>query len=147
MVKRNLAYWILAFSLVALLLSCEKEKLSFTDIQQKTYYNSEIFDSSYLHVYGKWDRDGGSYGQLFQALEFRQFGIYAIHSDSVILEFGRIEIIEQNEKSLLTKLVQDGSSPYYFGEREFYFSFFGLDTLYIGAPCCDRAWYRLIRAK
>ena len=138
---------ILVLLLAVGFVSCEKKgRLSFYDLGQKSCYQSEIFDSSYLNIYGIWERKSGS-RQHFSTLIIKQFGIYGIESDSIIVEFGCLQIIDQSNKSLLIRFLPDGSSQYIFAGIDWYFRLIGTDTLSLGSFGYDGPYYYLERVK
>lgn len=139
-------------------LGCEKEtdKVDYylDRFAENKYYDSEIFDESYLVIYGKWELfgvSGGLHGDghepNFDFLEIKRYGIYGFIRNDSIMEYGRIKIDEQTDEILLFTFESDENSETFRYDSEKYVNFYGNDTLSLDSPCCDGYNYHFNRAK
>ena len=149
---------ILGLVLIIGLLGCEKESdkvvYFLDDLVINTYYNSEIFNDSYIDFYDKWTLfgvsgglHGGGHDLTFDFLEIKRYGIYGFIRNDSILEFGRIKIDEQTSETLLITFEPDDNSETFMYDSEKYVNFYGNDTLSLDSPCCDRYNYHFAREK
>ena len=150
---------IFLLAIILSLMSCQKdEKKIYTtldSIETKEYYNAEIFTQPYLSIYGKWKlfaTSGGFSGTgidlNFDYLEIRKYGVYGLTQNGNLLEYGKIIITPQtNENRLKVYLEKDEYSNLLMRDNEKYIDFYGSDTLFLSAPCCDRINYHFIREK
>lgn len=154
MKKKSISVLTLLLSIV--LLSCEKKVdpiVNKLDILTKNeYYNFEIFNDYFLDIYGKWELyevTGGIHGEghdlNFDILEIKEYGIYAFLRNDTILEFGKIKIDEQTNESLIITFKPDIDSEIFMYDSEKNIDLYGMDTLYLRSPCCDRYNYYFIR--
>lgn len=98
--------YITLFILSAVLIySCQKDPISpngISPVNKTRYYDQEILPDSLSELYGYWKLTniGGGIGGVgypvedasFDALEIKPFGIYGYYKDSVLLEYGRVEL-------------------------------------------------------
>ena len=149
---------ILSLILFTGMLSCEREVEKIynplNELKEDKYYDSEIFNEPYLDIYGKWELygisggiHGGGHEPNFDFLEIKRFGIYGFIRNDVINEFGRIDLVEQTNETLLITFEPDEISDTIMYDAEKYVNFYGKDTLSLDSPCCDRYNYHLIRRK
>jgi len=153
--KRIKSISILSMILGTLILSCEKDTgINLSEIREDNYYESEIFDNLYLDIYGKWKLygvsggiHGGGHDLNFDYFEVHKFGIYGFIKNGRVLEYGRIEIDEQNSEDLLITFKPDDKSQVLMYDAEKNVSLPGNDTLTLNSPCCDRYNYHMARIK
>ena len=138
--------------------SCEKVPgnldIKLDELPQDRYYESEIFDESNLDIYGKWELydvsggiHAGGHDLNFDYLEVRKFGIYGFIRDGAVLELGSIHIDEQGNEALLITFKPDKNSGVIMHDSEKFIHFFGIDTLSLDSPCCDRFNYHFKRVQ
>ncbi|MBI9068383.1 MAG: hypothetical protein JEZ09_13900 [Salinivirgaceae bacterium] len=127
-------YFLIGFVLVLGLVACEKDNDDdnnkessdlWSGILDTKYYNEEILHNIYLDFYGQWGIekiDGGysgmGYTPDFDYLEIKNYGIYGFVRNDSLLEYGKIEIMEQNSEKLWIKLQRDENSDFFFNEIE-----------------------------
>jgi len=100
--------------IVAILLiaawSCNKDNIisSLNGLEQNEYYESEIFDKDYLHIYGKWESFlsvGGVVGAQETPpenyLNIAQYGIYEFLEKDSIISYGKLVIPESEDSGFL----------------------------------------------
>ena len=143
--------WTLSLIMI-LFAGCEKDSdtkdYMLVESARNKYYESEIFNETYLNIYGKWNLYGvsggffgGGHEPNFDYLEIKEFGIYDFIRNDSILEFGEILIDEQTDETLLISFEADDSSDIFMGDNEKYVYFYGKDTISLSSPCCDRYNY------
>lgn len=146
--------------LVSLFYSCEDDnmetKSALSGIEAETYFDSEIFSTNNLKIYGKWKLfkisggfHGGGYDMNFDYLEIKEYGIYGFVRNDSLLEYGKIAPALQmaNEIGLRVDMVEDVNSKTFLTDKVKYVEFYGNDTLNLLAPCCDRYNYHFSRVK
>ena len=149
MKKRISAIILLAFLALS---GCDDECSIPDDLTNDKYYENEIFNESFLDIYGNWklyEISGGIHGYgddlQFDLLQIQKFGIYYFVKGSVILEYGKILIDEQNNESLKISFSPDEDSDVFMFDSEKNVIFHGSDSLFLQSPCCDRYNYHLKR--
>ncbi len=151
-------YIILSIIFCLGLLSCgdceENTGCLFDNISKNEYYDYEIFDESYLDIYGDWKLyavsggfNGNGHELNFDFLVLKKYGIYGFLKNDNILEFGKIVIVEQTSETLLITLNPDENSDMFMLDSEKYINLIGEDTLNLNSPCCDRFNYHFERDK
>jgi hypothetical protein len=130
---KKYSYLIILF----LLFSCKKESVKTSALQIDTisntkYYQTEIFSTSNLKLYGQWhflyifDDAGiiqgpGKINPTYDYLVIKKYGIYGLIKDNKLIQTGEIEIIKQDNSQFEIKLKPDNldsitnSSWYYVG--------------------------------
>jgi len=147
---------VLVFIISLVLLSCDSEVDPIDDLLDELeineYYSSEIFNDDFLNIYGKWelyDVTGGIHGEghdrNFDILRIKKYGIYAFTKNNTTLEYGKIEIDKQTNDFLKITFVPHSGSEIFMYDSEKNIEFYGMDTLFISSPCCDRYNYHFIR--
>lgn len=145
---KNLLYSALIF---ISLVSCEKKEEKVTvqtslweGINETQYYNQEIFSDAYLDLYGLWSIkkiDGGfigtGYEPNFDFLEIRKYGIYGFIRNDRLLEFGKIEILNQTHENLQIELQKDLNAVHFFNEQQLSVIFFTQDSLLLTSAYMD----------
>jgi len=157
---RSIVVFIFVGFLFSTLISCEKETIEtksiLSEIERKTYYDSEIFSTNYLRIYGKWklfDISGGftgyGYKKNFDYLEIKGYGIYGFIRNDTLLEYGKIVpvIPTYNGIVLSVSFEEDMNSMFFIHDKEKTVYFQGNDTMSLNAPCCDRYNYHFERVK
>ena len=123
-------------------ISCEKhDNLTYLDLDDTYYYQSEIFDSIYLNLYGNWNRYYGNYGRYFTKLLIKEIGIYGVEKDSTIVEFGHIKIVKLTNKSIVLRLIPSKNSFHFLGDSDWYFRVRGHDSLSMSSIINDGPYY------
>lgn len=135
-----------------LLTACESDCMIPDDLADKEYYNNEIFDASWIDIYGNWELNevtGGIHGAghelNFDLLQIRKFGVYTFIQDGNVLEYGKIVIDEQTNDYLKITFSPDEDPEVFFFDSEKEIIFQGKDILILQSPCCDRYNYLLDR--
>lgn len=157
--NKKILYGLIIIISGYLVSGCEKtdDKIKFylDDFLIDRYYNDEILDDQYLDIYGKWQLNsitGGFFGigykPNFNFLEIKEFGMYGFIRNDTLLEFGKIQIIQQSSRELrITFLPDNGVENIFFYDSEKYIELAGIDTLHLNSPCCDRYNYHFVRKK
>jgi hypothetical protein len=126
-------------------LSCEKEKKPEIDIFKE--YSQEIFNSSFLSIYGDWELKEssggwtGGYRASFSDLKIYEIGKFKLIKDEEILSEGKVVIDIQTDTSLFISFY-----PYMYipgGSKNVTLK--GNDSLYLDDFCCDGYSYFFIR--
>ena len=139
-----------------LLTGCDKAldeiNNDFDELAMETYYETEIFNPSFLDIYGNWKLyevsggiHGGGHDLNFDVLKIKKYGIYAFIKDGNILEFGSINIDDQTHESLSISFNPHPHSEIFMYDSEKDIIFQGIDTLFLNSPCCDRYNYHFSR--
>ncbi|KPK87795.1 MAG: hypothetical protein AMS27_01305 [Bacteroides sp. SM23_62_1] len=157
--NKKILYGLIIIIVCHLLSGCEKgdDKIKFflDDFTIDKYYTDEILDDQYLDFYGKWELNsisGGFFGIGYQPnfnfLEIKEFGIYGFIRNDTLLEYGKIEIDEQNNIFLKIRFLPDNTvENIFFYDNEKYVELVKMDTLNLSSPCCDRYDYHFVRVK
>jgi len=131
---------------------CEKIVSDYDGLSINEYYEAEIFNQSFLEIYGDWKLyevsggiHGGGHDLNFDILKIKKYGIYAFIKNDDILEFGRINIDEQTHESLSITFIPHVDSEIFMYDSEKNIIFHGIDTIFLNSPCCDRYNYRFTR--
>lgn len=142
----------LIFTAIFVLPGCDEECSIPDDLTHDKYYENEIFNESFLDIYGNWELyeiSGGIHGQgdglQFDLLQIRMFGIYSFIKGGVVLEYGKIVIDEQTAESLSISFSPDEDSDVFMFDSEKNVILTGSDSLLLQSPCCDRYNYHLVR--
>ena len=144
--------------LLSLLPACKysSNEVSVLDYVYKTkYYQSEIFNSNNLALYGKWHFNyytgsiaGGTYEPTYDYLEIVKFGIFGIIKNDSIKQFGRILINKQDSTQTKISFFDDSNfclTDYQLNQRVV--SFKGNDTLILWDGMVDGYFYYYYRVK
>jgi len=124
----------------------------FVELPTEYYYSSEVFDYSYLDIYGFWNCYQVSSGwtglgydpDLY--FEIKPYGIWGIIENDTLQDFGKIEILDPSwQNAPLVNFKSDDSTKLYLYDLEKYIKLLGTDTLLLEAPCCDRDDYYFVR--
>ena len=92
------------------LLSCETEeniKFHLNSIDSSTYYSDEIIPDDYKMIYGKWKLydvsgglSGGGHDPNYDYLEIKSIGIFGIIKGDSLLEYGKIELLDDDHDNM-----------------------------------------------
>jgi hypothetical protein len=142
----------LIFLAILVLPGCDEECSIPDDLTNDKYYENEIFNESFLDIYGNWELyeiSGGIHGYgdglQFDLLQIRMFGIYSFIKGGVVLEYGKIVIDEQTDESLRISFSPDEDSDVFMFDSEKNVILQSSDSLFLQSPCCDRYNYHLVR--
>lgn len=139
-------------------LSCEKKSdnlvLKLDDFAKDKYYKSEIFTNQYQSIYGKWKLNGvsggfsgGGHELNFDFLEIKEFGIYGFIRNDSLIEYGKIVIDEPTNNYLKIVFDFDDNTEQLMWDAVKIVRLYGIDTLFLNSPCCDRYNYHFSREK
>lgn len=101
---------------IIFLTSCSKDEETILSelVDQNRYYNSEIFITQNLIIYGKWDYlyySGGFTGYRFDPtydyLEIVKYGIYGTVSNNQIGQIGKVIIVSQDSLQTIIEFDPD----------------------------------------
>ncbi len=144
--------YTLIFTTGLLLFACEKECTYPNDLTDQRYYADEIFNDTFVDIYGNWELTevtGGIHGSghelNFDLLQIRMFGVYTFLDGGNVLEYGKILIDEQTPDYLKITFSPDEDSEVFFTDSEKEIIFATSDNLILQSPCCDRFNYHFER--
>lgn len=150
---------LLSILLYLVIISCEKNEDPIIANNNNdstfdtTYYDSEIFPEDYLKIYGNWklyNISGGFTGQgheaIFEYLKVEKYGVYSLLRNDSVFEYGKIQIeAPESEENFVIRLIVDQNSDSIFFDAIKIIEFYGNDSLFLNAPCCDRFNYHFVR--
>ena len=153
MIKYRISIFIIT-SLIfgSLIVSClsDSNKINSEKVDN-SFYKSEIFKSEFRIIYGSWklqqiETGWGAIKPDFDYMVIKPIGIFSIFRNDSILTHGKIEIIDQNKKSIKVKLISNNNIKVdLLEDNEKSIDFKNKDLIWLIAPCCDRANYLLKR--
>ena len=148
--------FLLVFVGPLLMIGCESENSTDPDekkrfdieLNDNIYYDEEIFDGQKLGIYNDWvayNISGGfagdGYSLDFDQLTIQTIGIFKFYRNDSLLNYGKIEIITEDEIGLLIEFVLDSiTGTMLFEDMEKYL-YLNNDSLHLYGPCCDRYNY------
>ncbi len=136
-----------------LLFACtERSDISvMTRIPIDAYYKNEIFDTDHIDIYGVWNYKSIGCGWSgegvpeYSQLEIAKYGIYSVSNKGEILEYGKIEIIEQSDDLLYLRFIKKSGENHFLDEGNFQVSFNGDSLIFQDRVLdgCTRAYEKV----